>query len=210
MPGRFSRILHTLGLGLMGLASLVMLYVGYITCPVESDSAWVFAAIGLAVAAYSGARLFFCLRAYKGGADSWGGRLLRWLEVCGSGPVLLCALLPLWILYAVNPASVDASMIGTLGSLRSSVSIYASDAEDFPKDLQALVPKYASSIPMLWRAPRGTALHPMSNAVEYYPTLTGKDTGHWAYVNDPASPDFGKVYIDCTHTDHKGRVWSAY
>jgi hypothetical protein len=207
---RFTSILHFLGLGLMGLASLVMLHVGYITCPVDSGSAWFFAGIGLGVGAYSGARLFFCGRAYRQDAQPWGGRLLRWLEVCASGPVLVCALVPLWIIYAVNPSSVDASMLGTLGSLRSSVSIYAGDTEDFPKDLQALVPKYASSIPMLWRAPRGTALHPMSGAVEYYPAVAAKDTGHWAYVNAPESQDFGKVYIDCTHTDHKGKVWASY
>ena len=28
------------------------------------------------------------------------------------------------------------------------------------------------------------------------------------YVNDPADPQFGVVYIDCTHKDEKGRFWS--
>ena len=99
---------------------------------------------------------------------------------------------------------------GSGRSLRSDVSIYFGDEERYPSDLQALVPKYEKSIPVLWRAPRGTAPHPMSDAVEYYPAAADKDTGHWAYINDPKSPDYGRVTIDCTHTDHKGKVWSAY
>ncbi|MBI5208944.1 MAG: hypothetical protein HY927_03115 [Elusimicrobia bacterium] len=43
-----------------------------------------------------------------------------------------------------------------------------------------------------------------------YAARTPADTGKWGYVNDPASPDFGLVFIDCTHTDAKGSRWSSY
>jgi len=37
-----------------------------------------------------------------------------------------------------------------------------------------------------------------------------RDTGGWAYVSDPASAQFGLVYIDCRHKDEKGRFWSEF
>jgi hypothetical protein len=37
-----------------------------------------------------------------------------------------------------------------------------------------------------------------------------EDTGGWAYVNAPASPDFGLVFLDCSHSDEKGRRWSEF
>ncbi len=36
------------------------------------------------------------------------------------------------------------------------------------------------------------------------------DTGGWAYINDPKSADYGTFFIDCSHTDEKGRYWSWF
>ena len=36
------------------------------------------------------------------------------------------------------------------------------------------------------------------------------DSGGWAYVNDPADPAYGLVFIDCSHKDEKGRFWSEF
>ncbi len=52
--------------------------------------------------------------------------------------------------------------------------------------------------------------HPRRSGVRDTPAMTVRDTGGWAYVNDPKSPDFGLVYIDCSHSDAKGRLWSEF
>ena len=36
------------------------------------------------------------------------------------------------------------------------------------------------------------------------------DTGGWAYINDPKSAEYGAFFIDCSHTDEKGRYWSWF
>ncbi len=53
--------------------------------------------------------------------------------------------------------------------------------------------------------------HPPSGEVEYYPSAGDRDSGNWAYVNDPASPDFGRFYIDCRHPEQNwARPWSSF
>lgn len=42
------------------------------------------------------------------------------------------------------------------------------------------------------------------------PSMLIKDTGGWAYINNPADPAYGLVYIDCAHKDEKGRFWSEF
>ncbi|OGR78591.1 MAG: hypothetical protein A2X32_04905 [Elusimicrobia bacterium GWC2_64_44] len=48
------------------------------------------------------------------------------------------------------------------------------------------------------------------SSVADYPSMRIKDTGGWAYVNDPADPAFGLVFIDCAHKDERGRFWSEF
>ncbi|MDA8244775.1 MAG: hypothetical protein M0025_11745 [Elusimicrobia bacterium] len=52
--------------------------------------------------------------------------------------------------------------------------------------------------------------HPRRAGVRDTASAAVSDTGGWAYVNDPKSPDFGLVYIDCSHSDAKGRFWSEF
>jgi len=51
--------------------------------------------------------------------------------------------------------------------------------------------------------------HRTSSRVADVKSFLLRDTGGWAYVN-AAGPDFGLVYIDCTHFDEKGRPWSEF
>ncbi len=52
--------------------------------------------------------------------------------------------------------------------------------------------------------------HPARSSVRDTPSMSIRDTGAWAYVNDPASPQYGLLYIDCAHRDEKGRFWSEF
>ncbi|HAT72831.1 MAG TPA: hypothetical protein DCS63_08455 [Elusimicrobia bacterium] len=49
-----------------------------------------------------------------------------------------------------------------------------------------------------------------SSAVRNTPSFEIRDSGGWAYVNDPRAPRFGLVFIDCWHPDEKGRYWSEF
>jgi len=49
-----------------------------------------------------------------------------------------------------------------------------------------------------------------SSAVRNTPSFEVRDSGGWAYVNDPRDPRFGLIFIDCGHMDEKGRYWSEF
>lgn len=60
--------------------------------------------------------------------------------------------------------------------------------------------------PVLWGARLGAVMpHEPNNALSLRSDRKPSDTGYWAY--DRAT---GRVYIDCTHTDSRGTVWTAY
>jgi hypothetical protein len=52
--------------------------------------------------------------------------------------------------------------------------------------------------------------HLKSSSVRDTPSMLIRDTGGWAYVNDPKDRAFGLIYIDCAHKDEKGRYWSEF
>jgi len=52
--------------------------------------------------------------------------------------------------------------------------------------------------------------HFSSAKVRNVPAFVIKDTGGWAYVNNPADPQFGLLYIDSSRKDEKGRYWSEF
>ncbi|MBI4679530.1 MAG: RDD family protein [Elusimicrobia bacterium] len=101
---------------------------------------------------------------------------------------------------------------GSLGAIRSALAIYYGDMEgQYPTELDALTVggKYLVVLPVAKTPP----LHPDSNRVYGFPSrsqASSSDSGGWAYVNNPQDPDFGSVWVDCTHQDSKGTVWNAY
>lgn len=52
--------------------------------------------------------------------------------------------------------------------------------------------------------------HRGTSAVRNAASFAISDTGGWAYVNAPADPAFGVIFIDCSHKDEKGRFWSEF
>lgn len=103
---------------------------------------------------------------------------------------------------------------GSLGALRSALSIFYGDKEGkYPSDLSELLPKYLTRIPTV-----EVAGHPASSSVRILRKVKDmndletrlKDTGQWLFVGDPSSPITGTIVIDCTHVDSRGMKWFKY
>ena len=102
----------------------------------------------------------------------------------------------------------EAATKGKLASLRSALTIYYADTEGYyPSDLTPMLQpgsKYLTSL-----LPVYTSDHGNNSAIAYKSAFDGAlDDGGWAYVN--AGGNSGQLWIACTHTDHGGKVWSAY
>lgn len=134
--------------------------------------------------------------------------------------VLLCLMVVLGIAAAIAipkfaeliRKSGEGATKGNLGALRASLSIYYGDKEGvYPTDLLELTEggKYLAVIPKA-KTPN---YHVDSPEVRYIGRLDDqaqRDAGGWGYVNDPESREFGKVFVNCTHTDSKGVRWDSY
>lgn len=104
--------------------------------------------------------------------------------------------------------SNESSSLAGLTALRSALTVYYTDqAGYYPFDLSPLLQpgsKYLGTSPTLY-----TAIHGQTTSVNYVPTFDSTlDTGEWGYVN--AGPQQGIVWIQCTHQNSQGNVWSQY
>lgn len=105
---------------------------------------------------------------------------------------------------------------GSLGALRSALSIYYGDTEGrYPSTLSDLTVggKYLTKIPRIKVASHAetdvvTTLREVADMASLKTKL--KDTGGWAYVADPKSSMFGTVVVDCTHVDSRAMAWFNY
>lgn len=111
----------------------------------------------------------------------------------------------------------EASIKGSLGAVRSALSIYYSDNEG--RYLQStgndslsetLVPKYMSSIPLIQIPTVPT--HVSGNKIYGGPSdiLADSGWGYAAYMPIPFDFSIFDVNINCTHPDSRGVVWSTY
>jgi prepilin-type N-terminal cleavage/methylation domain-containing protein len=102
--------------------------------------------------------------------------------------------------------SKESAVKGSLGSVRSAVSIYYSDTEGvFPATgslTSALTTgsKYLKEMPYIAIPKPGN--HGNTNTV----ANSVGDTGEWVYPNSSE----GHVAVNCTHTDTKGSTWSTW
>ena len=106
--------------------------------------------------------------------------------------------------------SNEGASKGNLGAIRSALSIYYGDMEgQYPADMASLTAsgKYLSSIPKA-KAPNyhADSATPSQNSG----TLSVNDASGWAYVNAAGDSNFGTLWVNCTHTDTKGSVWTTY
>lgn len=105
---------------------------------------------------------------------------------------------------------------GSLGALRSALSIYYGDLEGrYPSTFADLTAggKYLTAIPRIRvhnhaETDQVTILKGVADTQSLKAKL--KDTGGWAYVADPRSPLLGNVVIDCKHVDSRGHPWADY
>ncbi|MCL2390116.1 MAG: hypothetical protein FWD54_01175 [Endomicrobia bacterium] len=101
----------------------------------------------------------------------------------------------------------------SLASLRSAIAMYYGDnegnypgtniAEELTKDA-----KYIKEIPFASCPP----YHAKSNKILIKGTEASNDTGEWIYKADDTEDNSGRVqgqiWINCSHKDSKGNVWS--
>ena len=104
--------------------------------------------------------------------------------------------------------SNEGASKGNLGSIRSALSIYYGDMEgQYPVDMNSLTVagKYMTAIPKAkvpnWHADIATANQAQAPI---------SDAGGWAYDNVATDSNFGSLWVNCTHTDTKGSIWTAY
>ena len=126
--------------------------------------------------------------------------------------------------------SQEGQVKGTLGSVRSALSIYFGDMEgNFPSDLDSLTiaGKYLADVPSI-KVPN---YHQSTTIIRHNltPNAFGcgsgyvLDTGEWIYWSDNgslcggSSPPAGQrartqgeFWVACTHTDTKNSVWTTY
>lgn len=99
--------------------------------------------------------------------------------------------------------SSEKTTMADLNSIRKALSVYASEnTEALPAQLSDLTVggQYLKKIPRAHPAPH----HPASAAV--LPAAAADDAGGWVYTGNAANA----VFVNCTHTDMKGSVWTAY
>lgn len=93
-----------------------------------------------------------------------------------------------------------------LAGARMALEFYRQEKKSLPSDFGLVVASgKLEAVPEL-KLPG----HHRSREVRNTPVFDVKDTGGWAYVSDPSSPEFGLVYIDCSHKDEKSRSWSEF
>ncbi|MEK9146116.1 MAG: type II secretion system protein [Elusimicrobiota bacterium] len=103
--------------------------------------------------------------------------------------------------------SSEGASKGNLGSIRSALSIYYGDMEGtYPSTVASMTVagKYLSTIPVA-KMPN---YH--SDASTEVDATVGTDAAGWQFNNTTTDANVGQVFVNCTHTDTKGSIWSTY
>ncbi len=132
--------------------------------------------------------------------------------------VVLFAIIAVPKLADVLRKSNEGATKGGLGALRSAIAVYYGDHEgNYPGEniVEEITAdgKYIKEIPVAYCPP----YHPKSGKVI---VLTGEndadipeDTGEWIYKavendDDGTGRVKGQIWINCSHVDSKGNIWS--
>lgn len=105
--------------------------------------------------------------------------------------------------------SNEGATRGNLGALRSALSIYYGDMEgQYPDRLDSLTiaAKYIQALPYSNTNP----YHKAYNVETRSATQPGVPYGNWWYNNVSGDANYGFVWVNCTHTDSRGSVWTTY
>ena len=105
--------------------------------------------------------------------------------------------------------SNEGATKGNLGAIRSALAIYYGDNEGrYPTDdISSLtfVGKYLKDIPVAKTPDYHTASAGVVNSATPI-----SDAGGWAYNSVQGNTDWGVVWVNCTHTDTRGSLWTSY
>lgn len=117
---------------------------------------------------------------------------------------ILCMIAIPKIGAAIRIANEGATK-GKLGAVRTALGIYYADTEgSYPSNLDPLMQpgsKYLTQVVPLY-----TAAHGNATDIHYLSSFDDSDSGGWGYIN--TSGDWGRVWIQCTHSDASGEKWS--
>lgn len=115
--------------------------------------------------------------------------------------------------------SQEGATKGNLGTIRSALSIYYGDSEGwYPTVAGAatnlttltLGSRYLQSVPND-NLPKTTNNVGHSSVSTEVDGVASTDVGGWLYDNGGAtSSTWGKVVVNCSHTDLRGNAWSGY
>jgi hypothetical protein len=115
----------------------------------------------------------------------------------------LCAGLVYHIALRQDPVP---ETVRKLSGLRVAAALYRLDRGTFPGNYgEVLAAGKLEAVPRLKLKGR-----PACSRVIDYGALAPAGTGCWGYVADPASPDFGSVFIDSAAKDPAGRYWTWF
>ena len=104
--------------------------------------------------------------------------------------------------------SKEGATKGSLSSVRSAIQVYYGDNEGvYPTDNLACLTTNGKYLTVMPKA-KTPNYHPDSATVTTQ--TSSNDTGGWSYDNTVADTNFGTVWVNCTHTDTKGNVWTTY
>ena len=105
-----------------------------------------------------------------------------------------------------DDSSWEKQTLQSLEALRTALDAYKADNAAFPPSPAALVPRYLPALPEIKTAENERP----SSAVRLGAGNTLiTNAGGWAYVNDPARPDFGEVCVNSVGRDKEGVQWFA-
>ena len=119
--------------------------------------------------------------------------------------------------------SQEGATKGNLGAVRSALTIYYADnGGHFPDgpagDDTAIVQgsltsgkKYLDA----WPASHAPGHHMAADSVDSIDdsdpqAADPSDDGEWVYVSNSTHQDWGRLMVECYHTDSRGAVWTTY
>ena len=124
------------------------------------------------------------------------------LRLIAAAALALCAWGARYFLTGMDAQEV----VRRLSGMRIAVTLYKIEHKKPPVSFGETVRAGNLEAAPRLKLPR----HFGTDRVRDVPSQLFSDSGGWAYVNDPRSPAFGLVYIDCAHKDEKGRYWSEF
>jgi hypothetical protein len=119
---------------------------------------------------------------------------------------LAAVLSVLWALHYLQGGMDAAEVVRKLSGMRISVELYRQEHRKLPASFADTLREGTLEEAPELKLPG----HFKTSRVRDTPSMLITNTGGWAYVNDPADPAFGLVYIDSARRDERSRFWSEF